>query len=109
MTATNDLIALLDDIGQRHDGLGFAARGHARRFKRPIRYLRTREDQLHKLEGFSELVEALELLEHDTTHRLAVLIIGAWQDAWSAERKGVADGYRNENPGLCGPGRFLEG
>ena len=52
MTATNDLIALLDDIGQREDGLGFAARGHSRRLKRPLRYLRTREDHLHALEGF---------------------------------------------------------
>ncbi|WP_445005476.1 hypothetical protein [Halomonas mongoliensis] len=90
MTATADLIALLDDIGQRDDGLGWAARGHARRLKRPVRYLRTREDHLHALEGFSELVEALELLERDTARRLADLIIGAWQDAWRIDREGGA-------------------
>lgn len=87
MTATAELIALLESIGQRDDGLGWAARGHARRFKRPTRYLRTREDHLHALEGFSELVEALELLERDTTRRLADLIVGAWQDAWRQDRE----------------------
>jgi hypothetical protein len=87
VTATANLIALLDDIGQREDGLGFAARGHSRRLKRPLRYLRTREDHLHALEGFSELVEALELLERDTTRRLADLIIGAWQDAYRIDRE----------------------
>ena len=86
MTATTDLAALLDDIGQRQDGLGWTARGHARRLRRPARYTRTREDQLHKLEGFSELVEALELLDSDTTNRLAKLIVGAWQEAWGLNR-----------------------
>lgn len=88
MTATTDLIALLDDIGQRQDGLGWAARGHARRLKRPLRYLRTREDHLHALEGFSELVDAMTLLDRDTTRRLADLIIGAWQDAYRIDREG---------------------
>lgn len=87
MTATTDLIVLLDSIGQRDDGLGWAARGHARRLKRPQRYLRTREDHLHALEGFSELVEAMTLLDRDTTRRLADLIIGAWQDALRLDRE----------------------
>ncbi|TDO13793.1 hypothetical protein [Halomonas ventosae] len=90
MSATNDLIALLEDIGHRQDGLGWAARGHARRLQRLARYTRTREDQLHKLEGFSELVEALELLDSDTTNRLADLIVGAWQEAWRIDREGEA-------------------
>ncbi|MGM0913280.1 MAG: hypothetical protein ACQEXC_05800 [Pseudomonadota bacterium] len=88
MIATTDLIALLESIGQRDDGLGWAARGHARRLKRPFRYLRTREDHLYALEGFSELVDALELLDRDTTRRMADLIIGAWQDAWRIDREG---------------------
>ena len=88
MNPTIDLIALLESIGQRDDGLGWAARGHARRLKRPTRYLRTREDHLHALEGFSELVDALELLDRDTTRRMADLIIGAWQDAYRIDREG---------------------
>lgn len=88
MTATTDLIALLESIGQRDDGLGWAARGHARRLKRPLRYLRTREDHLHALEGFSELVDAMTLLDRDTSRRMADLIIGAWQDAYRIDREG---------------------
>ncbi|MEQ5803313.1 hypothetical protein [Halomonas sp. H10-9-1] len=90
MTATTDLIALLDDIGQRDDGLGWVARGHARRFQRPARYTRTREDQLHKLEGFAELVGALALLDRRTTDRLADLINATWQEVWRVERKEAA-------------------
>jgi hypothetical protein len=86
MNGITELTALLDDIGQRQDGLGWTARGHARRLQRPARYLRTREDQLHKLEGFSELVEALALLDRDTTNRLANLIVDAWQEAWCLDR-----------------------
>lgn len=87
MSATANLIAMLETIGQRDDALGWTARGHARRFQRPARYVRTREDQLHKLEGFSELVEALALLDRDTTRRLANLIIDAWQEAWRQDRE----------------------
>jgi len=90
MTATTDLIVLLESLGQRDDGLGQVARGHARRLKRPFRRLRTREDHLHSLEGFSDLAEAMTLLERETARRLADLIIGAWQEAWRIDREGPA-------------------